>query len=99
MDEPFTEELWGFLSNQKQTDKIFKATEQNLPAIEFILNELEENFEDCLKSEDYPEEDVGIFANNIIKQIMQYHGYTYMACGLCPAGRYIKMSGVYTRPN
>jgi hypothetical protein len=98
MDEPFAAELWEFISDEKQTDKMFSATEQGLPAIEFLHEELETKFEVYLKSKDFPEEDVGIFANNMIKQIMQYHGYNYIACGLCPAGKYIKMSGVYTAP-
>ena len=96
MDEPFSLELWQFLSDEQQTSKMFEATTQGLPAIEFLINELEKKFEPYLTSDDYPEEDVGILANNMIKQIMQYHCYTYIACGLCPAGKYIKMSGVYT---
>jgi hypothetical protein len=99
MDELFAAELWKFLSDEKQTNKMFSAIEQGLPAIEFLHEELETKFEVHLKSADYPEEDVGIFANNMIKQILQYHGYTYVACGLCPAGKYIKMSGVYTNSN
>jgi len=98
MYEPFTLELWKFLSDEKQTAKMFEATAQCLPAIEFLLKELEEKFEPYLKSVDYPEEDVGILANNMIKQIMQYHGYAYTACALCPDGNYIKMSGFYTTP-
>ena len=98
MSEPFTAELWKFLSDKAKIDKMFLATNQSLPAIEFILVELEEKFGDYLQSKDYPEEDVGILANNMIKQIMQYHGYIYTACALCPDGKYIKMSGFYTKP-
>jgi hypothetical protein len=97
MDEPFSLELWKFLSDEQQTSKMLEATAQNLPAIEFLLNELEEKFEPYLTSDDYPEEDVGILANNMIKQIMQYHGYEYTACALCPDGKSIKMSGLYIK--
>lgn len=95
MEKPFSQKLWGFLADKEQTDKMFLATKQGLPAIEFFLKELEVQFEEHLKSELYPEEEIAVFANNMIKQIMQYHGYIYTACGLCPEGKYIKMSGVY----
>ncbi len=97
MDEPFALELWKFISDDKQTNRMFEATAKNLPAIEFLLNELEEKFEPYLTSDDYPEEDVGILANNMIKQIMHYHDYEYTACALCPDGKYIKMSGLYIK--
>ncbi|MDA3800256.1 MAG: hypothetical protein PF692_14405 [Kiritimatiellae bacterium] len=98
MNEPFAEELWNFISDETQIEKMTLATAQGLPAIEFFLNELEMRFDVHLKSENYPKEDVGILANNMIKQVMQHNGYVYTACGLCPAGKYIKMSGVYTTP-
>ncbi len=97
MKEPFAEELWHFLSDEMHIALMLRATGEGLPAIEYILDELEERFEECLKSEEYPEEEVGVFANNMIKQIMEYHGYAYSACGFCPSSRFINMSGVYQK--
>ena len=96
MKEPFASELWEFLADEVQIEKMLRATKEELPAIEYFLEELEERFEEHLKSGQHPEEEVATLANNMIRQIMEHHGYTYSACGFCFSANYIKMSGVYS---
>lgn len=96
MKEDFTNDLWGFLSNKIQINKMIKATKEGLPAIKHFLDDLENQFQDYLESEKYPAEEVAIFANNMIKHIMENYGYIHSACGICPTAKYVKTSGIYT---
>ncbi len=97
MKEPFAKELWDFLSNQERLDKMMAAIAEGKPAIYPILHDLEKQFGSFLESDKYPEDDVGVLANNMMKQLLDMHGYEHIACGLCPQAKYIKHSGVYAK--
>lgn len=97
MNEDFVSELWEFLSHKIQINKMIQATKEGLPAIKHFLDELESEFKDYLESEKYPAEEIAIFANNMIKHIMENYGYVHSACGICPSAKYVKTSGIYTR--
>jgi hypothetical protein len=94
--EPFTKELWNHLTNNDRIHLMIKATSENKPAISYLLAEIEDRFDFHLGSKKYPEEDVGILVNNIIKHIMEQMGYEHVACGLFPTARFINSSGLYS---
>jgi hypothetical protein len=94
--EPFVKELWEHLTNSERIHSMIKATSENKPAIAYLLAEIEERFGLHLSSKKYPEEDVGVLINNIIKHIMEQMGYEHIACGLFPTARYINSSGLYS---
>ncbi len=97
MNEEFTKDLWHFLSDRMQVNKMFSATKEGLPAIKHFLDDLEALFKDYLESDKYPEEEIAVFANNMIKHIMEKYGYQHSACGICPTAKYVKSSGIYTK--
>lgn len=97
MKDPYVIELWSFLSDEEQIGKMLRATEKELPAIEYFLDELEERFDEYLKSDKYRDDDAIVLVNNMIKQIMEHHGYVHAACGVCSSAKYIINSGVYIR--
>jgi hypothetical protein len=94
--EPFAKELWEYLTNKSTINLMIKATSENKPAISYLLADIEERFDFHLGSKKYPEEDVGILVNNIIKHVMEQMGYEHVACGLFPTARYINSSGLYS---
>lgn len=97
MNEEFALNLWNYLSDKMQIDKMLEATKEGLPAIKHFLTELEIEFKEYLESNKYPAEEVAIFANNMIKHIMENHGYQHSACGICPTAKYVRSSGIYTK--
>ncbi len=97
MDKPFAQKMWQFLAAEERVDLMLSATTAGKPAIAPFLDELESRFGEHLDSSDYPDEEIHVLANNMIKQIMDIKGYEHLACGLCPQGRFIKMSGLYQK--
>ena len=67
------------------------------PAIEPLLSDIESRFEESLASSEYPDEEIAVLVNNMIKQILEMRGFEHMACWLCRQGRYFKSSGVYRK--
>ena len=99
MEKPFAKELWAYLTDEKRLKLMLSATEKGKPAIEFFLSELESKFEEPLTSPEYPEEEVSVLVNNMIKQIMVMKGFEHLACGICRHGRFFQSSGLYTKKN
>lgn len=96
MEKPFSHDLWHFLTDEKRIKLMVSASELNRLAIEPVLGDLELRFDEYLSSPDYPEEEISVFANNMIKQILEKNGYEYVACGRCK-GRYFKSSGLFQK--
>jgi hypothetical protein len=96
MEQPFVHDLWHFLTDENRIRLMVSATEFNKLAIEPFLAELESQFEKQLSNPDYPKEEISVFANNMIKQVLERNGYEYVACGRCE-GRFIKSSGLYRK--
>ncbi|MFP4415961.1 MAG: hypothetical protein ACOC41_03295 [Chitinivibrionales bacterium] len=97
MNEPFARDAWGYLSDPVSIQQMLCATVRGLPAIQPLLDEIESKFAQVFKSETYPDEEITILFNNMIKQIMEMHGFRHSACGLCRGGRFFKSSGLYTK--
>ncbi len=97
MKNPFVKELWDYLTTEKRLKLMLLATEEGKPAIEFFLSELESQFEVYLTSPKYPEEEICVLVNNMIKQILTMQGYEHLACELCRHGRYFQSSGLYQK--
>ena len=95
--EPFARELWDYLTTPEHLDAMIRAIAEGLPAIDPLLGEIETRFAEALGSDEYEGDDVAVLCNNMILQILDGLGYEHAACGLCPGGRYIKMSGVYRK--
>lgn len=96
MDKPFTQALWNFLTDENRIQLMVSATEFKKPAIELFLAALESQFEEPLSSPDYPDEEIAVFANNMIKQILERAGYEHVGCGRCK-GRFFKVSGLFQK--
>lgn len=97
MKENFTQDLWDYLSSDTRISQMITAIKNNKPAIEPFLLDLESKFETCLSSKAYPDEEICILANNMIKQILELKGYEHIACGICPQAHFIKTSGMYQK--
>lgn len=97
LTEPFTKELWEFLADKDSIYHMVSAVNEGKPAIWPLLDEIESRFGRYITSEDFPDDDVEIMINNMIKQIMECTGYEHVACGMLRHARYIKLSGVYQR--
>jgi hypothetical protein len=96
MEKPFANDLWRFLTDENRISLMISSSDSNELAIEPFLDDLESKFEHHLSSSDYPEEEIGVFANNMIKQILELNGYEHVACGRCK-GRFIKSSGLFQK--
>lgn len=97
IEKPFVKELWDYLTTKKRVTLMLLATREGKPAIEFFLTELESRFEVYLTSPKYPEEEICVLINNMIKQILAMQGYEHLACGLCHHGRNFQSSGLYQK--
>ncbi|NLE01490.1 MAG: hypothetical protein GX640_16610 [Fibrobacter sp.] len=96
MDNPFASEIWDFLATEENIALMISSTEEKKAAITKLVEKIEEKFEGPLSSKEYPQDEIGVFINNMIKQIMEHLGYSHIGCGLCP-GKYIRASGLYER--
>ncbi|MFW5785485.1 MAG: hypothetical protein ACOCW1_04795 [Chitinispirillaceae bacterium] len=92
--KPFGERLWNYLSAEPQVQVMIEAVKDSQPALKPLLDTIECEYEEHLASKEYPEDDVSVFINNMIKQILEHHGYEHVGCGLC-RGRFFRASGVY----
>ena len=97
LEEPFAEDLWNFLACDKRINLMILAIKEGKPAIEPFLSELESKFDKFFSSTDYPDEEICILANNMIKQLLEMKGYEHVACGICHHGKYFKSSGLYQK--
>ena len=95
MKEPFVRELWAYLTGSGSIHAMIAATKRGEPAIMPLISEIERQFAEELTSSAYPEDDVVVLVNNMIKQIMEQNGYEHAACGICRATNIIKSSGIY----
>ncbi|MFP4164435.1 MAG: hypothetical protein ACLFQB_09270 [Chitinispirillaceae bacterium] len=93
-EKTFGERLWKYLSAEPQVKELIEAVKNGQPAIKPLLGTIESEYEEHLASKDYPKEEVSVFINNMIKQILEQRGYEHVGCGLC-RGRFFKASGVY----
>jgi len=97
MEQPFAAELWHFLTARKQISGMASATAHGKPAIVPLIDEIESKFGTHFESPEFPHEEVMVFINNMIKQIMELSGYKYVGCGIIRGSRYFKNSGVYQK--
>lgn len=97
MHEPFATFAWEYFSAPAQIDRMIDATEGGQPAIEPLLEEVESRFSEQLSSTHYPGEEIAIFFNNMIKQIMEMYDFEHAACGLCRGARFFRSSGFYRK--
>ncbi len=95
MNESFVGELWAYLTRPESIQAMIEATGERKPAIMPIAGEIEERFKDELTSSAYPDDDVVVLVNNMIKQILDLHGYEHAACGICHGTSIIRSSGVF----
>jgi hypothetical protein len=95
MSDPATQELWAFLTDSARVAQMIEATNIGHPAITPLLAEIETRFSAFLSSDAQRDDDAAVLVNNMILQIMTHEGCDHLACGLCPQGRFIKVSGVY----
>ncbi len=93
-EKQFGSKLWEFLSSPQQVQLMLEAVEQGRPAILPLLHIIEDEYEEHLSSSEYPQEEVAVFINNMVKQILESKGHEHIGCGLC-RGQYIKVSGMY----
>jgi hypothetical protein len=96
MSKPFAREMWEYAADDGRVRTMLAAAAAGRPAIEPLLAEIESRFEEHLGSAEYPKEEIGVFINNMIKQIMEKSGYALIACGKCRNGRFIKSSGLFS---
>jgi hypothetical protein len=97
MDRPFVRELWAFIADDSRMQSMFAAAAAGRPAIEPLLADIESRFEEHLGSAEYPDGEIAVLVNNMIRQVMEKSGYEFIACGMCRSGRYIKSSGLFSR--
>ena len=97
LEEPFAKDLWNFLASSERINLMVSAIKAGKPAIEPFLSELESAFDTYFSSTDYPDEEICVLANNMIKQILALKGYEHTACGICHNGKYFKSSGLFQK--
>lgn len=95
MKESFVRELWTYLTGSGSIRAMIAATKRGEPAILPLAGHIEKQYGEQLTSSMYPEDDVVVLVNNMIKQIMELHGYEHAACGICRTTSIIKSSGIY----
>jgi len=96
-DKPFIKDVWDYLSLESRMHSMRAAADAGKPAIEPLLSDIESRFGVHLASSEYPDEEIAVLVNNMIKQILEKSGYMLVACGMCRTGRYIKSSGLFSR--
>ncbi len=95
MNDSFVGELWAYLTRPESIRAMIAATRKRKPAIMPLAEEIEERFEEELTSSAYPDDDVVVLVNNMIKQILNMHGYEHAACGICHGTSIIRSSGIF----
>jgi hypothetical protein len=76
---------------------MIQAASENKPAIQYLVKNIENKFDYYLNSKNYPDGEIEILINNMIKQIMISMGYEHIACGFIREAQYIKSSGIYSK--
>jgi hypothetical protein len=97
MEKPFAKELWEYVASEKNVSAMLVAADSGKPAIEPLLADIESRFGPLLASAEYPDEEIEVFINNMIRQLCELSGYELVACGLVRSGKYIKSSGLFKK--
>jgi len=99
LTEPFAKEIWNYFTKSENMRLMLDAVNNKKPALWYHLEYIEANYGRYIESNDFPDDDVQVMINNMIKQIMEKLGYEHIACGMLRHAKYIKLSGVYTKKN
>lgn len=97
LKEPFAEQIWIYFTKKENIQLMLDAVQEKKPPLLHHLEYIETNYEQYIKSDEFPGDDVVVMINNMIKQIMEKLGYEHIACGMLRHAKYIKLSGVYTK--
>jgi hypothetical protein len=97
MEKPFAKELWEYVASEKNVSAMLVAADSGKPAIEPLLADIESRFGPLLASAEYPDEEIEVFINNMIRQLCELSGYELVACGLVRNSKYIKSSGLFKK--
>jgi hypothetical protein len=96
-EKDFSSDIWKFLTSESSIQSMINATSQGKAAITDLLYDIEIKFGEQLNSSDYSGDDVAVFINNMIKQIMLHRGYEHIGCGLCSQAKFFNSSGLYKK--
>lgn len=97
MDTSFARNAWAMIANETAIELMKDAAEQNRASILPLLPQIETTFASELTSGEFADDDAQVLINNMIKQVMEMHGYEHLACGLCPGAKIFRSSGVYRK--
>jgi hypothetical protein len=97
LKEPFAKEIWDYFTKSKNMELMLDAVREKKPALWYHLEYIETNYGRYIESDDFPDDDVQVMINNMIKQIMEKLGYEHIACGMLHHAKFIKLSGVYSK--
>lgn len=97
LKEPFAEEIWTYFTKHDNIQLMLDALKENKPPLWYHLDYIESHYGQYIESTEFPDDDVEVMINNMIKQIMDKLGYEHIACGMLRHAKYIKLSGVYKK--
>ncbi len=97
MQTRFARKAWEMIANKEAIEQMKAATHENKAAIVPLLPHIETAFARELTSGEFAGDDAQVMINNMIKQVMEMHGYEHRACGLCPGADIFRSSGVYRK--
>jgi hypothetical protein len=97
LKEPFAEEIWTYFTKSENLQKMLDAVHEKKPPLWYHLEYIETHYGGYIESDTFPDDDVEVMINNMIKQIMERLGYEHIACGMLRHAKYIKLSGVYVK--
>lgn len=97
MKKHFVREMWDYITDDSRVQTMIAASSEGKPAIGPVLSDIETRFEEHLASKEYPDEEIAVLVNNMLRQVLEKSGFKLIACALCPGARYIKSSGLFAK--
>jgi hypothetical protein len=95
--QPFARELWHYLADDETINTMVASAESGKPPILPLLDTIESRWETVLSNPLYAEQEIDVFINNQIKQIMELTGFENTGCSRIPDARFISLSGIYQK--
>jgi hypothetical protein len=95
--EPFAAEAWAFLARPDNLHAMLDLAGRERPPMEAVGVELQRLFGEAIEQSRFPNDLLHTMVNNMMKQLMERHGYEHVACALVPGCPFCTRSGVYRK--
>ncbi len=95
--DPLAARIWAYVSTPRVVCEMLTAAEQGRSPMEPIGHELQQLFGGSIQASGHDTDLVHTMVNNMVKQLMERHGYVLVACTLLRNCPFCSSAGLFAK--